>query len=352
MQTQIGTLNVGIDEKRVREIFDEKIAITIKDFSQEAAKIAITRVEEFEERLIPRIAELENGLNSFADPNFQLNLVDAQKSAAGTDRETDYDLLAELLVHRIKKGEERQIRTDIKKAIEIVGDVSDEALVGLTVAYAVGKFTPTLGDITGGLDNLNDMFGMLMDGTLPTGYNWIEHLDLLSAIKSNQFQRLSDILEYYVNDGLRGYVDVGIRVNSAEHKQALEILASNEIPLLGCLVRHSLNPQYLRINIPSKERDKDGPVIILNHEGLRVYDGLPQQKLNAINSIYDLYEDNEEIRMQNIDTFRVEWERRPNLKKLSDWWRTIPIFFYHTSIGGTLAHANAQRCIPDLPTVY
>ena len=47
-----------------------------------------------------------------------------------------------------------------------------------------------------------------------------------------------------------------------------------------------------------------------------------------------------------------KWERRPNLKKLSDWWRTIPVYFYHTSMGGALAHANAQRCIPDLPTVY
>jgi hypothetical protein len=101
-QFQIQSETIGIDEKRAREIYDEKYAIAKRDFTEEALQIANERVEEFENRLIPKIEAVNNGLNAFADPSFQLLLIDAQKAAA-TERVVDYDLLSELLVHRIEK---------------------------------------------------------------------------------------------------------------------------------------------------------------------------------------------------------------------------------------------------------
>ena len=141
-QFQIQNLTIGIDEKRAREIYDEKYAIAKRDFTEEALRIANERVKEFENRLIPKIEAVNNGLNAFADPSFQLLLIDAQKAAVATERVVDYDLLSELLVHRIENGNDRHVRTGIHRAVEIVEDISDEALLGLTVIHSINSFIP------------------------------------------------------------------------------------------------------------------------------------------------------------------------------------------------------------------
>lgn len=100
-------------------------------------RIANERVKEFENRLIPKIEAVSNGLNAFADPSFQLLLIDAQKAAVATERVVDYDLLSELLVHRIEKGNDKHIRTGIHRSVEIIEDISDEALLGLNRSMPV-----------------------------------------------------------------------------------------------------------------------------------------------------------------------------------------------------------------------
>lgn len=178
---------VGIDEKRAREIYQEMNLQLRKDYSQEALNIANARVVEFENRLMPKMAQVEGALEAFADPSFQLLLVEAQKTAASTERPADYDLLSELLIHRFQKGENRITRAGISLAVEIVDKISDEALLGLTVTHAVKVFTPVSGDIHQGLDVLNDMFGKLFYSELPAGHAWIDHLDILNAVRLNQF---------------------------------------------------------------------------------------------------------------------------------------------------------------------
>ena len=116
-QIQQVTINQGIDEKRAREIYDEKYSIAKQDFTEEALRIANERVKELENRLIPKMEAVNDGLKAFADPSFQLLLVDAQKAAAATERSVDYDLLSELLVHRIEKGNDRHIRTGDRKSV-------------------------------------------------------------------------------------------------------------------------------------------------------------------------------------------------------------------------------------------
>ena len=81
-QIQNLTIQQGIDEKRAREIYDEKYSIAKQDFTEEALRIANERVKELEDRLIPKMEAVKDGLKAFADPSFQLLLVDAQKAAA------------------------------------------------------------------------------------------------------------------------------------------------------------------------------------------------------------------------------------------------------------------------------
>lgn len=143
-QMQAEIINItnvsGIDEKRAREIFNEMYAIARKDFTQDAYQCANERVAKFEEALMPKMLKVEGALQKFSDPSFQFLITEAHKTAASTEREADYDLLSELLLHRVKKDKDRKVRVGIKKAIEIVDQVDDDALCALTVAYTIDDY--------------------------------------------------------------------------------------------------------------------------------------------------------------------------------------------------------------------
>ena len=129
VQAERIVMHVGIDEKRAREIYQEMHLQLRKEYTQEALNIANARVSQFEHSLMPKMEQVNGALEAFADPSFQLLLLEAQKTAASTERREDYDLLSELLIHRFQKGENRITRAGISRAVEIVDKISDEALL-------------------------------------------------------------------------------------------------------------------------------------------------------------------------------------------------------------------------------
>lgn len=76
LQVQQMVVNVGIDG---RQIYQEMNLQLRSDYTQEAFVIANNRVKEFEDRLMPKMAQVDGALGAFADPSFQLLLVNAQK---------------------------------------------------------------------------------------------------------------------------------------------------------------------------------------------------------------------------------------------------------------------------------
>ena len=86
IQTQQMVVHFGIDEKRAREIYQEMNLQLKNDYTQEALNIANHRVAEFENSLMPKMTQVEGALEAFADPSFQLLLLEAQKTAAATER--------------------------------------------------------------------------------------------------------------------------------------------------------------------------------------------------------------------------------------------------------------------------
>ena len=141
-QVQASVINVynGITEARAREIYQEEFE-KIKELTKEAKQTAFQRVGELENRVIPKLSKIDKGLELFSNPDFQFLLLEAQKSAARSERSADYDLLTELLIHRVKNNSNREKMLAIKKAVEIVDSISDEALLGLTVLHSVSSFT-------------------------------------------------------------------------------------------------------------------------------------------------------------------------------------------------------------------
>lgn len=348
IQAKNMVMQLGIDEKRAREVFQEMILQLRKEYTQEALEIANARVSKFENSLMPKMEQIDGALDAFADPSFQLLVIEAQKAAASTERPADYDLLSELLVHRFKKGENRIARAGINLAVGIVDKVSDDALLGLTVVHAVNHFIPFTGCIYQGLDALNDLFGKVLYDKLPAGQEWLEHLHILNAVRLSSFGNLKKIQQYY-SEVLAGYTDVGIEKDSDNHTKAVEILNTNKLPL-GLLIDHSFNTRFQRLIVPHRGRIKG---ISLQqkalHEDRFVPVELTQDQIKVINSIYDLYSQDESLKQKNIESFMAEWDKRPNLQMLKEWWDKIPALLTITSVGQVLAHSNAQRCDHKLP---
>lgn len=347
-QIQVENLVVGIDEKRAREIYDEKYIIAKRDLTKEALNIADARAKELENRLIPKMKMIDEKLSILADPSFQLLLVEAQKAAAATERIPDYDLLSELLINRIQNGKDRKIRAGIKRAIEIVEDISDDALQGLTVAHSVTKFFPVSGKICEGLDVLNNLFGKIIYSQLPLGSEWLEHLYILDAVRIGSFGNMKKIHEYYPEE-LAEYVTVGIKKNTENYYKAVAMLSN--VGLKDCiLVDHELNPDFVRIPITNKEYI---PLLALTKEESEqvINQPLSAFQKDVVTSVYQLYQEDPSVREQNIQKFMEEWDKRSNLKMLREWWDSLPVMFDITSVGKVLAHANAQRCDDTLPSL-
>lgn len=352
IQTDQMIVQLGIDEKRAREIYQEMNLQLKKDYTAEALSIANSRVTEFENRLMPKMENVEGALESFADPSFQLLLVEAQKTAASTERSADYDLLSELLIHRFQKGQDRFVRAGISRAVEIVDEIADDALLGLTAFHAVNSFLPVTGDINQGLDVLDDLFGKILYGKLPIGRDWLDHLDILDAVRLSQFGGLKKVEEYYPEQ-MSGYIDAGIAKNSENFVKAIEILKANELSE-NIFIDHALNHDFVRIPVSDRNQIDSTTLNLIQHfihEGRIVSKHVPlsEKQKEAIYSVYDLYDKDVNIKTENTRVFMESWDKRANLKALKNWWNNLNIGIEITSVGRVLAHSNAQRCDNNLP---
>lgn len=346
-QIQNLTIQQGIDEKRAREIYDEKYSIAKQNFTEEALRIANERVKELENRLIPKMEAVNDGLKAFADPSFQMLLVDAQKAAAATERSVDYDLLSELLVHRIEKGNDRHTRTGIHRAVEIVEDISNEALLGLTVVHSLNSFIPVSPECASALDTLDDLYGRIIYDKLPEGNEWIEDLDILDAIRVNHFGKFKSIKEYYAS-ALNGIVTIGIKKDSDDYNKAIKILQDFGLMIPNLFIENSLVQDYMRINIGNFEAI-DSLMLVRMIGGTTMQVPFSEQQKTAIKSIVELYAKDSKLKNDVEESFISEWDKRSNLVLLRKWLEKIPNSFSITSVGKVLAHANAQRCDSKLP---
>ena len=71
----------------------------------------------------------------------------------------------------------------------------------------------------------------------------------------------------------------------------------------------------------------------------------------SLYKVFDLYDQNEEKLNIVKNAFYEKFDSYPILKKIHDWWDTIPYSISLTSIGRVLGHANAQSCNSNFPAL-
>lgn len=344
IQAQTVIFNNGITEERARAIFTEMNALALREYTNDAYKIATDRINCFENKLMPRILSIENSLPMFADPAFQFQLKSAQRTAAVTERQNDYDLLAELLVCHIQKGEDRKNRAGISKAVEIVDEIDNDALCALTVAHAMRILRPASGSIKEGLERLDGLFSEIICEELPFGDRWLDHLDVLGAIRIAQFIKLKP-LEQYCAEGFEGYACIGIEKNSDNYKKAEEHLIKVSLDP-SILVDNECLEGYVRLPVITRKNIND--LLIKDSDSYRSINDIEKK---ALEDIWELYDNDTQKMTEAHNNFIKLWDSFDPLKKIHVWWNEIPFSFSITQVGTILAHTNAKRCdksIPDL----
>jgi len=355
IQAESITIINGVTEERVRAIFNEQNQLARKEYTEDAYRIADERVGKFEERFMPRITQVEDALPSFADPAFQLLLRRAQQSAAGTEREADYDLLTELLVCHVQKGQVRKNRAAINRAVEIVGEIDNDALCGLTVAHSLINFRPVTGSVVAGLEVLNSLFCKMIYNELPEGSEWVDHLDILGAVRIVSFGNLRTIREMLFSDVCE-YFCAGIKDDSDEYRDALELLDKVHITR-SLLIENECLPGYVRLAFRSVEdAEKAGIIVPLRFSipsgdsiktNVRV--ALNDEQKTAIRKIREFYSQDATLLEQVENNFFNKWDSYEYLHRIRQWWSSIPQAFNLTQVGRILAHTNAKRCDPSVP---
>lgn len=342
----------GITEERCRAICDEKLVQVLSSYTFESIDTAKERVENFREILVNRLGKEENGYKQFADPGFQNQLVEAQKAAAASDREEDMDLLSELLARRVNAVGDRRVQIGVKKAVEMLPFVSDDALLGLTVDFAVLNLSPVTGNISKGLGVLDEIIAHLIgDSELPKGRLWIETLESCGLVKSSMggLLRTKTFVEM-ISGRLVGYSLPGIKIDCDNYHKAIEILHSAGLSE-DLLIKHELDQQYVRLEIPYRDAILNLKYFKELGNGIRVTININETQTKALYEIFDLYEQDKKI----IDVFSEKLSSMMNnYKRLAmamAWWNQVPVPFETTLPGRVLANANAHKIDSNIPIV-
>ena len=177
--------------------------------------------------------------------------------------------------------------------------------------------------------------------------DWIDHLDILDAVRINQFGRFNNVEEYYAS-ALTGIYVVGIKKESEEHYKVIDILQKNNLSIM--LVDNPLLNDHLRVNIGNID-DIDNIRLVQTINGHSSQMPLTSEQQEAVISIFELYSKDSKKKEEIKKSFESEWIKYSNLANLKSWWEKLPYSFSVTSVGKVLAHANAQRCYNNLPSL-
>lgn len=351
VQCHIDTYNNGLTEENVRGIILREKEILLKEAQIVACDIANKRLNAYTEILIPKLVENEV-IEFLANPAVQMLYKNTEKTAICTDRKTDYEMLSELLIHRTKNDKNYVVKAAINKCVEIIDQISEEALLGITLVFAVSSIKPETGFINEGLKTLDEMFGNLIsESNLPSGKNWVDNLELVQAIRIVPFSNISNFLDLFT-DNLDGYFSDGIKYGTDKYTEYHNKLLDNKLP---DFVKNNLLEGYYRIPVVAREKiNRLKKCYTMTDDGMIAYN-LSNNQIEILNNIFDNYEKNSNNLKKIKKNLKILLNNEyPNLNKIMQWWDNnvcSGLSFELTTVGKILAQLNAKTLDDRVPKI-
>ena len=321
-------VNVGVTEERAREIARETSREVVQQYTTEAMDLVVERVEKLDTRVVSVLGS-QNRLSAFAEPGFIRTFKKAQEGAAASERESDYDMLAALLAQRAEKPRDRPARAGIERAVEIMDQVDDDALRGITVVHALGQWIPASTNIGHGITAMENIFADLVDGPLPEGRDWIDHLDILDAVRVNSLEEFKPFDEYYPAQ-FPGYIAPGVLKDDVPPAVGGSL---ESLPWDVFVEEHELRPGYVRLKAVAEHTFRK------NYLDSGMKDVWVDDVVAAGIATFGLGATEESARVALAARLRNE----PTIGAIAEWWGRLPHHFTMTAVGRALATANAFR---------
>lgn len=322
-------MNVGITEERAEAIALATAQEVVGQYAVESHQILQARIDELDRRVIQNLAGAKV-LDSFADPAFIRSYKKAQEGAASSERASDYDMLAALLTDRAKSPRERPRAVGIDGAIDIVDRIDSDSLRALTISNAFVQWMPNSGVVSDGLRVLESIFATLLDGPLPEGIEWLDHLDALNAVRRNSFGGMKTAEAFY-GESLVGYIAPGAAADAVPPYVGAS-LPEELWPFW--IIPHELKPGHVRIGLVRPEHLETG----LRDAGKD--DAYVETVMSQAAAEFGLGQQDESARVELMTRIRS----LPSLRTVTEWWdRHSEYAHYITPIGRALARANAFR---------
>lgn len=327
-------INTGIDEKRVREIVDEKLEALCQEGIPEAIETSKKRGSNFAEVLMKRLDKVPDAVESFKDPSYLKLLYKAQQCAICTDSENDYEMLSELLVDRINTKNDRTKNLTISKAIELIDQIPEDVLNALTAYYILRYNRIKFISLDVFFDLIVQFYAKIATKGLPLGGKWIEQLSMLNGCYFNTIESLKKIDDFFPSN-YRNIVQTGVKKDSDEYLQSLAILSSLSSSPQNILIDNILLPGYSCIYISELI---EGYMAI----DMSIYP-MTDFARTAINKVVDLYDKSSKLKNQVAQNFMFRLKSDHNLNELFRWWDQIPVAPKLTDVGFLIANINARR---------
>lgn len=348
-QIQAEVVNViQFDEKRVREICKEEYALQAKNLIFEAQVAAVERVGRFEDKIIEMFKPYRDSLEFFKKPEFLFLLRLAQQTAIQTDSDNDYEILANLLLNKTNKSDDKKFGTGVKQAIQIVDEIDEDSLNGLTALFIHTSFTPITSSPIEYFKILDNLYEECLNYPLPSGELWSDQLDILKCCRLDNVHSYIKGLDFYMSKHKYLFTS-GIIKDSENYEKALEILKTNNIPN-DILVNNELFDNYVRLNI-ADDKSIDNLRLIFNLGSYKYKSQLSNQQKNALREILKLYDSsisNDKIKESMLNYIK----KFKHLNSFLDWFNELKFVVQITSVGRVLSYTNAKMKCKELPDMF
>lgn len=187
---------------------------------------------------------------------------------------------------------------------------------------------------------------------LPKGRNWLEHLEMLGAIRQSAASLYSrKKAKDYFSDFFNGYAVLGISKKTETYNEALAIIQESGLPN-SLLVDNELMPGYARINVSTQRSigsmEFVQQVVEENEVRLKTIP-ISDNQIQSLKKVCTMYETDEKQLEQVKKLFMSKWNEHPHLKMLSEWWDSISVPFHILLVGHALARTNARRLDTSIP---
>ena len=342
-QVQAGrdlVIHTGLDYHAVQEIFELQADLLRKEFTSHALALVDERVNQLRGQVLSSLSTPEL-IGVFADPDFQFNILEAQRSAARSGQPEDIDLLVDLLVQRAETVESPRLKMATRMALDAVGQLSDDALLGLTVVWYGIRLFPQSATLDDFLAAMNSHLSRFSDA-LPADRSWLVDLGVLDCLQLGVGGiSLKNFVQLIGENKAMGFTCAGMDADLAErHRSSFADVS----PLLAQLiVPHPLAAGSYCLAGSNEER--------LRAIAAEVASMIPCDQTKLSQLLDSAVASNRySERVSNWeDLLRSKVHLHDALKSIDLWWQDLPALQV-TPAGVAIGYANLRRHIPEYMT--